>query len=47
MTNDYGHEQQNAQFGVEIMYGISNPYYNKGYTTQAMQAFFRFLHREN
>lgn len=27
----------------EIMYGLSNRYYNKGYTTQAVQALIRYL----
>ncbi|MEC0310647.1 GNAT family N-acetyltransferase [Paenibacillus lautus] len=29
----------------EIMYGISNRYYNKGYTTQAVRALIQFLFR--
>ncbi|MGG3305937.1 GNAT family N-acetyltransferase [Paenibacillus lautus] len=40
-----GPKEELPQPNREIMYGISNQYYNKGYTTQAVRALIQFLFR--
>ncbi|WP_336245465.1 GNAT family N-acetyltransferase [Paenibacillus sp. JZ16] len=38
-----GPKEELPQPNREIMYGISNQHYNKGYTTQAVRALIQFL----
>ncbi|MBU5346971.1 GNAT family N-acetyltransferase [Paenibacillus lautus] len=40
-----GPKEELPQPNREIMYGISNQHYNKGYTTQAVRALIQFLFR--